>query len=69
MQHKSALKAAVLLPMLAAGSSFAAVPAIVGTTVTDLTTDATSIFTTVFPYAAAVLGMVIVLKLKNATII
>jgi len=63
MQYKTALKSAVLLPIFAAGSSFAAVPAIVGTTVTDLTADATSIFTTVFPYAAAVLGMVIVLKL------
>lgn len=61
--NKSALKSALMLPVFAAGSAMAAVPAIVGTTVADMTTDATSIFTTVFPYAAAVLGMVIVLKL------
>lgn len=55
---------AVMAPaLLVAGSALAEVPAIVGTTVTAMTTDATSIFTTVFPYAAAVLGMVIVLKL------
>lgn len=55
--------AAALIPLAAAGSAMADVPAIVGTTVTAMTADATSIFTTVFPYAAAVLGMVIVLKL------
>lgn len=56
--------AAVALPLvIGAGSALAEVPAIVGTTVTAMTTDATSIFTTVFPYAAAVLGMVVVLKL------
>jgi len=55
---------AVGLPLIiGAGSALADVPAIVGTTVTAMTTDATSIFTTVFPYAAAVLGMVVVLKL------
>lgn len=64
MQSRNPVRSAVLLPALfAAGSSMATVPAIVGTTVTEMTTDATSIFTTVFPYAAAVLGMVIVLKL------
>jgi len=63
MQFKSKYAAAALLPLVGAGSAMAEVPAIVGTTVTGLTTDATSIFTTVFPYAAAVLGMVIVLKL------
>ncbi len=56
--------AALALPLvIGAGSALAEVPAIVGTTVTAMTTDATSIFTTVFPYAAAVLGMVVVLKL------
>lgn len=49
--------------LLAAGSALADVPAIVGTTVATMTTDATSIFTTVFPYVAAVLGMIVVLKL------
>jgi len=63
MQHKSKYAAAALVPLLAAGSAMAEVPAVVGTTVTAMTADATSIFTTVFPYAAAVLGMVIVLKL------
>jgi len=58
------LKYGALVPaILTAGSAMAAVPAIVGTTVTDLTADATSIFTTVFPFVAAVLGMVIVVKL------
>jgi len=56
--------AALALPLvIGAGSALADVPAVVGTTVTAMTADATSIFTTVFPYAAAVLGMVIVLKL------
>lgn len=41
----------------------AAVPEIVGTTITTLTADAQSIFTTVFPLVAAVLGLVIVIKL------
>lgn len=63
MQIKYKHAAAALLPFLVAGSAMAEVPAIVGTTVTAMTTDATSIFTTVFPYAAAVLGMVVVLKL------
>lgn len=39
------------------------VPAIVGTTVTALQADAENIFTTVFPFVAAIIGMVIVLKL------
>jgi len=56
--------AAVALPLfIGAGAAMADVPAIVGTTVTAMTADATSIFSTVFPYAAAVLGMVVVLKL------
>lgn len=56
--------AALALPLvIGAGSAMAAVPAIVGTTVADMTTDAGSIFATVFPYAAAVLGFVVVLKL------
>lgn len=50
---------AVLLPSV----SQAAVPEVVGTTITTLTTDATSIFTTVFPFVAAVLGMLVVVKL------
>lgn len=63
MQVKTRIPA-LALPLLAvAGAASADVPAIVGTTVTAMTTDATSIFTTVFPYAAAVLGMVIVMKL------
>lgn len=49
--------------LASAGTAMAEVPAIVGTTVTQLTADAGSIFTTVFPYAAAVLGFVVVLKL------
>jgi len=62
--RKSAIKYGAAVPVLvAAGSAMAEVPAIVGTTVTAMTTDATSIFPTVFPYAAAVLGMVVVLKL------
>ncbi len=63
MINKQYLKYGALLPLVAAGSAMAEVPAVVGTTVTAMTADATSIFTTVFPYAAAVLGMVIVLKL------
>jgi len=63
MQVKSKLAAAALIPVLAAGNAMATVPAIVGTTVADMTTDAGSIFATVFPYAAAVLGFVVVLKL------
>lgn len=56
--------AALALPLvIGAGSAMAAVPAIVGTTVADMTTDAGSIFATVFPYAAAVLGFMVVLKL------
>lgn len=56
--------AALALPLvIGAGSAMATVPAIVGTTVADMTTDAGSIFATVFPYAAAVLGFVVVLKL------
>ena len=52
-----------MLGMGGINDAHAEVPAIVGTTVTSMTADATSIFTTVFPYAAAVLGMVVVLKL------
>jgi len=63
MLQKSKYAAAALVPLLAAGSALAEVPAVVGTTVTAMQADATSIFTTVFPYAAAVLGMVVVLKL------
>jgi len=52
------------LPLvIGAGSALAEVPAIVGTTVTAMTADAGSIFGTVFPYAAAVLGFIVVLKL------
>lgn len=65
MQNRNqAIKYGALVPLLAgAGSAMAAVPAIVGTTVTDMTADATSIFGLVFPFAAAVIGMTIVFKL------
>lgn len=56
-------KIAGVATAVAPGLALADVPAIVGTTVTELTADATSIFTTVFPLVAAVIGMVIVLKL------
>jgi len=64
MNRKQYIKYGALVPVLAAaGSAMAEVPAIVGTTVTSMTADATSVFATVFPYAAAVLGMIVVLKL------
>jgi len=61
--RKKLIPAAALPVLLFAASAMAEVPAIVGTTVTSMTADATSIFGTVFPYAAAVLGFVVVLKL------
>jgi len=55
--------AVVLTSMVVAGMANAEVPAVVGTSITAMTADATSIFSTVFPFVAAVMGLVIVVKL------
>jgi len=60
---KSRPLSVAIAAMLASSAASAEVPAIIGTTIATLTTDATSVFATVFPFAAAVLGMGIVFKL------
>ena len=66
MQFKKshAAKAALFASLGAlSASSFAALPAAVGTTVTEIQSNAQGIFDLIFPVMGFVLGLVIVVKL------
>jgi hypothetical protein len=63
MKLKQNLVAAAALMLGVVGSSFAALPAAVGTTVTALQSDASDMFAAIFPVVGIVLGFVIVIKL------
>jgi len=51
------------LALVSVGSAMAALPAVVGTTVTSIQTDGTAIFDLVFPVVGVFLGMSLIIKL------
>lgn len=62
-QIKAFYAATVAALLTASLAAHAELPAVVGTSLTAIKTDATDIFGLVFPVVAAVLGLVIVIKL------
>lgn len=64
MNKLNKIRAVVAATLLTAGSmAHAALPASVGTSLTAVQTDATSIFDLVFPVVASIFGLVVVIKL------